>query len=131
MKKGTKFILSIILAILIIPVTIAAFLLTIWIWGRIQDNQIKQEVFEFVIQNKDRIPIEDPDIYHEYFYTATGLQDGGVEYGYFYNPNDDYLYAKTPYRTGYRTNGIPDDPFDWYYEERICENWFYYEIHDG
>ena len=36
-----------------------------------------------------------------------------------------------PYRHGYRTYGIPDEDTDWYYEERICENWFYYEIHDG
>lgn len=30
-----------------------------------------------------------------------------------------------------RTYDIPDDSTDWYYSERICENWFYYEIHDG
>jgi len=28
-------------------------------------------------------------------------------------------------------DGYPDDPTDWYYMERICENWFYYEVHDG
>ncbi len=131
MKKVKKFIVSIILAILIIPVTIAAILLTIWVWGRVQDRQIKNEIFTYVTQYKDTITLEDPDKYQEFFYTATGLQDGGVEYGYYYKPDDDYILAKEPYRTGYRTNGIPDDPFDWYYEERICENWFYYEIHDG
>lgn len=131
MKKVTKFIVSFILAILIIPVIIAASLLTIWIWGKVQDSQIKNEIFAYVTQNKDSIALEDPDKYQEYFYTATGLQDGGVEYGYYYNPDDDYILARKPYRTGYRTNGIPDDPSDWYYEERICENWFYYEIHDG
>jgi len=102
-----------------------------WVSGKVQNYQIKNEIFEYVTSHKERITLEDPNKYQEFFYTATGLQDGGIEYGYYYTPNDDYILAKEPYRTGYRTFGIPDDKFDWYYEERICENWFYYEIHDG
>ena len=79
----------------------------------------------------DSIELTNPNSYQEFLYEATGLQDGGVEYGYYYAPDDDYALRGEPYRNGYRIYGIPDDDTDWYYTERICENWFYYEIHDG
>ena len=92
---------------------------------------IRNEIFSYVQENTNRIELNNPNSFQEFFYTSTGFQDGGVEYGFYYSPDDDHYLQGEPYRGGYRTYGIPDDSTDWYYSERICENWFYYEIHDG
>ena len=104
---------------------------TISIFGELQRYQIRNKIYAYVQENTHSIELTNPDNYQEFFYTATGLQDGGVEYGYYYSPDDDHCLQGEPYRNGYRTYGIPDDSTDWYYSERICQNWFYYEIHDG
>ena len=101
------------------------------IFGEIQRFKIRNEIISYVQENCQNIELGSPDSYQEFFYTATGLQDGGVEYGYYYNPNDDHYLHGEPYRKGYRIYGIPDNESDWFYSERICENWFYYEIHEG
>lgn len=131
MRKTIKNIISIVLVLLSFPAILACIFLLGWFSGRIENHLIRNEVFEYVLNYKAIIESEDSNKYQEFFYTATGLQDGGTEYGYYYEPDDEYNFNGEPYRTGYRTYGIPDDTFDWYYEERICENWFYYEIHDG
>lgn len=102
-----------------------------YIHSQIERYQIRSEIFSYVQEYTESIELTNPNSYQEFFYTATGLQDGGVEYGYYYAPDDDHFLHGEPYRRGYRTYGIPDDDTDWYYSERICENWFYYEIHDG
>lgn len=117
----------IILLILLACVGFAA----IFIFGEVQRYHIRNEIFSYVQENTHRIELNSPNSYQEFFYTATGLQDGGVEYGYYYSPDDDHCLQGEPYRKGYRTYGIPDDSTDWYYSEQICKNWFYYEIHDG
>ena len=117
----------IILLILLACVGFAAF----FIFGEVQRYHIRNEIFTYVQENVHNIEVGSPGSYQEFFYTATGLQDGGVEYGYYYSPDDDHCVQGEPYRKGCRTYGIPDDSTDWYYSERICENWFYYEIHDG
>lgn len=96
-----------------------------------QRLQIRNEIFDYVLENHANSDIGIPNGYQEFVYATTGLLDGGVEYGYYYSPDDDHCLQGEPYRRGYRTYGIPDDETDWYYSERICENWFYYEIHDG
>ncbi len=131
MKKVIRVIISMVLASLVLPTILILIFLFGWIDGRIHDHITRCEVFEYVLKNKDRIELEDSSRYQEFFYSATGLQDGGTEYGYYYTPSDEYIYSEEPYRNGYRTYGIPDDASDWCYAERICENWFYYEIHDG
>ena len=112
----------------------AAFVIPIpfiYISGQVQRYQIRNEIFEYVIENKDEIELENPALRQEFYYKSTGLSISGVEYGYVYDPRNDFSYGGEKYRNGYRTYGIPDEDTDWYYEERICENWFYYEIHDG
>lgn len=137
-KKITK----IIVALLLIPVILVSPLILfygvffaglpiLYIAGQIERNQIRDEIFEYVLENKDDIKLENLARRQEFYYTSTGLSIGGVEYGYIYSPSNDYSYGGEKYRNGYRTYGIPDEDTDWYYEERICENWFYYEIHDG
>ena len=139
MKKNTKDLikaLSLVLVALLSPLIlgIMAFLLPlplIYISGHVERNRIRNEIFAYVLENRDSIELKNPNLQQDFFYTATGLQDGGVEYGYYYAPDDDYVLHGEPYRNGCRTYGVPDDDTDWYYSERICENWFYYEIHDG
>lgn len=121
-------IISILLVPLILFYLLLAGLLT---FGEVRRCQIRNEIYSYVQENSDAIELTNPNSYQEFFYTSTGLQDGGVEYGYYYAPDDDYALHSEPYRNGYRLYGIPDDDTDWYYTERICENWFYYEIHDG
>ena len=84
---------------------------------------------EHVPENKDQIEVtENKQTSH---YASTGLAIAGVEYGYYYDSEDRFERKDEPYRNGFRWDGYPDDPTDWYYTERICENWFYYEVHDG
>ena len=106
-------------------------LIAVHVYGKFQNHRIRNEVFSLVFETKDSIKLDDVNQSQEFFYTATGLSIGGVEYGYYYSPNDDYSIKGESYKRGYRTYGIPDESTDWYYTERICENWFYYEIHDG
>ena len=133
-KKANRFprYILLIIAISLAPLILCYLLLAgVFIFGEVQRCQIRNEIFSYVQKNSDAIELTNPNSYQEFFYTATGLQDGGVEYGYYYAPDDDYALHGEPYRNGYRIYGIPDDDTDWYYTERICENWFYYEIHDG
>ena len=133
-KKVSRFLryILLIIAILLAPLILLYLLLAgLFIFGEVQRNQIRNEIFSYVQENSDAIELTNPNSYQEFFYTTTGLQDGGVEYGYYYAPDDDYALHGEPYRNGYRIYGIPDDDTDWYYTEQICENWFYYEIHDG
>lgn len=130
--KGIMIIPAAILTFLIVIVVLWFILLGIvYIGGQVERSHIRREIFSYVQENAEIIELNDPNNYQEFFYTATGLQDGGVEYGYYFSPNNEYTLQGDPYRKGYRIYGIPDDHSDWYYSERICENWFYYEIHDG
>ena len=139
MKKAWKIIFVVILVVLrltVVPLVQCAALFfmplpIVYIAGQVERNQIRDEIFEYVIENKDEIELKNPALRQEFYYKPTGLSISGVEYGYVYNPRNDFSYGGEKYRNGYRTYGIPDEDTDWYYEERICENWFYYEIHDG
>ena len=118
--------------VLLSPVMLFALLLLVLsTWNEVQRFQIRNEIISYVEENANTIELDNPSTCQEFFYTATGLQDGSVEYGYYYSPDDVPLFQGEPYRRGYRIYGIPDDRTDWCYSERICENWFYYEIHDG
>ena len=130
--KGIMIIPAAILTFLIVIVVLWFILLGIvYIGGQVERNHIRREILSYVQENAEIIELNDPNNYQEFFYTATGLQDGGVEYGYYFSPNNEHTLQGDPYRKGYRIYGIPDDHSDWYYSERICKNWFYYEIHDG
>ena len=133
-KKANRFSRYIlpILAILLTPfILIGLVLAGLSIFSEIRRFQIRNEIFSYVQENSDNIELTNSNSYQEFSYSTTGLQDCGVEYGYYYAPDDDYALHGEQYRNGYRIYGIPDDDTDWYYTERICENWFYYEIHDG
>ena len=129
MKKA----LSVILCIIALILGLAAWFLlpyaVLYVRSKVETNQLRTEIIEYVLENKDQIEVtETRQTFH---YASTGLAIGGVEYGYYYDAEDRFERKDEPYRNGYRTDGYPDDPTDWYYTERICENWFYYEVHDG
>ena len=100
-----------------------------WEWGTIQ-----KEVMTYVLENKDSIELNAPRGYQSFVYTYTPTFDGGIEFGYYYSEDNTYngdTSEKNRYRKGYRTDNYGGDPFDWYYTEKICDYWFYYEGHDG
>ena len=110
------------------------FLVTAPYWiafahGKIENRMMRKEIMEYVLENKDHIEVSEAN--QRFPYAYTGLAIAGVEYGYYFNAEDRFEMKGKPYRNGFRVDGYPDEPTDWYYTERICENWFYYEVHDG
>ena len=99
------------------------------VYGKIENRVICREVTNYVLENRDSIVVIDD--HQSFVYKTTGTVSAGVEYGYYFNAENKFAMKGMSYRNGYRTDGYPDDPTDWYYTERICENWFYYEVHDG
>lgn len=99
--------------------------------GHTRDRQIKEEVFSYVQRNQHQIPLDDTTTFQEFYYTSVGFSDAGVAYGYYYSPEDEYRFKGSPYRDGYLRYGTPNNGEDWYYHERICENWYYFEEHFG
>lgn len=98
-------------------------------YGKIENRMMCREISNYVLENKDRIEVKDN---HQIFvYETTGMVSAGVEYGYYFDAENQFEMNGNPYRRGIRRDGYPDDSTDWYYTERICENWFYYEVHDG
>ena len=137
MKKAIKY------AFIAIDCLCAAVLLLIspfaifWtigsIAGHVQDQQIKKDVFEYVLENKDTLQLDAPRNHQEFIFTTTGSWDTYVEYGYYYSEDDTYSITPTKereYKNGYRIDTVYGDPLDWYYTEKICDNWYYYEYRD-
>lgn len=119
-------VVSILFLLLLSPFIAADFL------GRIQNNKIRNEIFDYVLENQAELEQSISGGYKNFVYTTTGLTPTvSAEYGFFYSTSNNYGKYGYKYKTGYRMDAYLDDDFDWYYEERICENWYYYEIHDG
>ena len=94
--------------------------------GHIQDQQIKKDVFEYVLENKDTLQLGALHNHQEFIFTTTGSWDTYVEYGYYYSEDDTYSITPTKereYKNGYRIDTVYGDPLDWYYTEKICDNW--------
>ena len=91
-----------------IVLAIAAFVIPIpfiYISGQVQRYQIRNEIFEYVIENKDEIELENPALRQEFYYKPTGLSISGVEYGYVYNPRNDFSYGGEKYPDLLRSGG--------------------------
>ena len=157
MKRYAKLLL-IPLALILVPVAILiAFILLILViflivgWcADAEQYRIQKEITAYVLEHKSTIEIDSPLGHQAFHYFGTGSWDTEVNYGYYYSPEDVYLFAyedplydesgiygprlslkhSTPYRKGYRDDGLYGDDQDWYYTEKICANWYYYELHD-
>ena len=100
-----------------------------FVYGKIENRAMCWKVSNYVLENRDSIAVIDG--HRSFVYKTTGIVSAGVEYGYYFDAEDEFAMKGMSYRNGIRADGYPDDPTDWYYTERICENWFYYEVHDG
>lgn len=141
MKQHFKWFFAILLMGFHPIIEFAAVLLLVFILGIIggwhaswEWNAIQKEVTAYVLENKDSIELNAPRGYQSFVYTYTPTFDGGIEFGYYYSEDNTYngdTSKNNRYRKGYRTDDYGGDPFDWYYTEKICDQWFYYEDHDG
>lgn len=141
MKRITRW-LWIPLALLLAPLALLiAFILLILViflivgWqSDMEERQIQKEITSYVLEHKDTIERNTPHEYRSFVYTYTPTFDGGIEFGYYYSEDNKYTgdtSKMSRYRKGYRMDNVRGDPFDWFYTERICDKWFYYEDHDG
>lgn len=118
--------------------------------GSTEQQKIRSDVFRFVLENKGTIEVTAPHGNQAFHHTDTGSWDTSVYFGYYYSEEDNYLFIyedplwgggeygitispneSKSYKKGIRIDGIFGDPIDWYYTEKICDNWYYYELHDG
>ncbi len=127
MKKA--FLILLILFILLL--LISAPFVGAFLCGKIENAAMRKEIISYVLENKDHIERANVNQYQQFCYLSTGLPSASVEYGYYFAPDDQYFMTGSLCGKGRRVDRYPDDAADWYYTERICENWFYYEIHDG
>lgn len=127
MKRNLKFALLILLCVLLIPFelffrTITGIMIVGTIGREIECYTMRKDIFEYVLENKDSIELEDPRQDQKFRYHRWALADTAVEYGYYYTPHPEQLYLGKEYRKGYLDKG-----FDYQiYSEEICDNWFYY-----
>ena len=119
-------------ALLIVLVVLLLISSPFWgafVYGKIENRMMCRKISNYILENKDSIEVT--EIRQSFVYKTTGMVSAGVEYGYYFDAYDQFDMKGNPYRNGIRVDGYPDDSTDWYYTERICENWFYYEVHDG
>lgn len=124
MRKSTFLILALFLLIgLFLGITLA--------FPEIQNYKIRREVFAYVVENQDTIEIEDRTKPQQFPYSEWGFGDAGVMYGYLYDPDPNYETVGRKYHGGYRIDGATTYGDGWFYYQKICENWYYYEEHYG
>ena len=154
MKQLTKTLLIVIACVCCVALLLVLFFalpgMVGGIAGSIEQQKIRRDVLDFVLENKDTIEVTSPHGKQAFHYKDTGSWDTSVYFGYYYSAEDNYLfiyeaplwgsgeYGSTisynesrSYKKGIRIDGIFGDPIDWYYTEKICDNWYYYELHDG
>ena len=120
-----KMLLAILAGLLLVTVPFWGAL----VYGKIENRVICREVTNYVLENRDSIVVIDD--HQSFVYKTTGMVSARVEYGYYFDAENEFAMKGISYRNGIRVDGYPDDRTDWYYTEQICENWFYYEVHDG
>ncbi len=134
MNRYLKRALLILLCVLLSPFvlffgTFAGIVVVGSLYADKRDEQIRCEIVEYVLENRDSIELEDADRRQTFLYQERGLLDSVVEFGYFYEPRPERLPDDEAYRNGYLAFGRPNTGTDWFYYEDICDNWFYYEYH--
>lgn len=151
LKEFGAVLLLVSLPIIIVAILfIIAFSIVGW-YADMEQSKIQKEITAYVIENKDAIEIDSPLGHRAFHYTSTGTWDTEVNCGYYYSSEDIYLFThknplydeggiygvtlssenSTPYKNGYREDGMYGNPLNWYYTEKICANWYYYELHLG
>lgn len=131
MKIGWKVLLITFALLSILILVLLGSFIVAHFSGQSQDNKIRNEVVSYVLENKDKIAVDDTKTRQYFEYSRWHFSDAGVVYGYFYSPYDEYQNRTRAYRNGYLEYGTPNSGRDWCYFERICDNWYYYEEHFG
>ncbi len=131
--KGVLIAAAIPLAVLLLLVVLFSAIAGIsWLEARNYDRKMQKEVTGYVLANKEQW--EQGELKHKekIQYHYIGYIDTGIEYGYYYSEDDTHrmdIAHGEKYRDGYRYYCYPYEPSAWLYSVRICENWYYYEIH--
>ena len=140
MKRLTKYLLTVIACAWCVALLLVLFFalpgMAGGIVGSIERRRVRSDVFAFVLENKDAIDITSPYGEQAFHHADTGSWDTSVYFGYYFSEDDNYgspisLDEWRSYKKGIRIDGLFGDPIDWYYTEKICDNWYYYELHDG
>jgi len=142
MKRYFKWFLALLVLVFHPIILLVAVLLLVLTLGTIggwcaswEWNTIQKEVTAYVLENKDSIPLNSPDRDQTFVYMTGGSWDTHLEFGYYYSSDDTYRYVtptkENKYKKGYRMYGIPNDKHDWYYTAKLCDHWYYYELHDS
>lgn len=131
MRTAPKILIIVILVLLVFVLFLLSPFIAAHLLGRIKDYKIRNEVSQYVLENKDSIELTDLGHRQYFVYTEKGFIDSGIIYGHFYSPYDEYQNYTRTYRNGYLRYGSPNSGEDWCYFEKICENWYYYEEHYG
>ncbi|MBQ7566632.1 MAG: hypothetical protein IJT18_05890 [Oscillospiraceae bacterium] len=121
--------ISTLIFILLIPL----ILLYGSISGQVERAQMRAEVFAYVQENKDDLPHIDRAYV---VYKEAVLLDNVTTYGYYFSEdNPDYAHGDDNKSFGWLigANGQRSTfkNGDWDYREKICDNWYYYESHEG
>ena len=96
-----KKILKIIATLLLIPVILISPLILFYgvffaslpiayIAGQIESNQIRDEIFEYVLENHAVLEQSISGGYKSFVHETTGLPTASIEYGYFYSTSNNY-----------------------------------------
>ncbi len=131
MKTAPKVLIIVILVSLVFVLLLLGPFIAAHLSGQSQNSKIRNEVFSYVLENKDNMAVDNTKARQYFEYSSWHFSDAGVVYGYFYSPYDEYLNRKRAYRNGYLEYGTPNSGRDWCYFEKICDNWYYYEEHFG
>lgn len=97
----------------------------------IHNYKIQRDIFAYVKENKDTFELTNVTHSQQFPYSEWGFGDAGVMYGYLYDPAPNYETVGQKYHGGYRIDGATTYGDGWFYYQKICENWYYYEEHYG
>lgn len=127
-----KHILRMITALFMVGVLMTFLLLSpfllAYVYDQYQKYTIKREIFELVLEKRQgTAPLE----YEQHFtYALRGEEYGThVRYGYYHSARDRYGSRGYAYKDGCRIDNYREQNNVWYYEQKICDEWYYYEIH--
>ena len=101
-------------------------------------EEMRDKIFDFVLKRRNSLD-NNGGLYRKY--DAFAEPDGWVEFGYLYQEESKYTTLDNGYGFGpvsndkttgnyYYDRGVRRETYgEWEYREKICNNWYYYEIH--
>ncbi len=103
-------------------------------------SKMYSEICDYVEENKEYFSPESGQEFYEY--TSDGISIGGVYYGYYYSESNEFILPdfyfgndieKIKNDVSEADDGVyfgtPNKGTDWCFVKKICDYWFYYELH--